>query len=268
MNSIKGSVGDFFSYIGGKNNTIVMTPDQIANPDKASCKSKFFKKVKYSSLQEATRKYSDYYDTKLFSSNEDIILLQITVMQDSVKTINNRSSTKILDFIGDVGGFQQAMLMLFYMIGEYFSAKYLLKSIAETLYLKKNDDSGNVMKKDLIQDIEVEGGEQTIANMFSKIEINSLYLLVDPFMKCFCPLSKQMKLQRKILEQVDKRFLEELDVILLLEKLRDSYDLLSNMNKKKNRDFLQFNKTRVINPYQNNESRSSSDITSSDEEID
>ena len=38
------------------------------------------------------------------------------------------------------------MLMLFYIIGEYFSAKYLLKSIAETLYLRKND--GSVMKKD------------------------------------------------------------------------------------------------------------------------
>lgn len=33
---------------------------------------------------------------------------------------------------------------------------------------------------------------------------------------------------------------------MLLKKIRDSYDLLKNLQKKQYRDFLQFNKKRVI----------------------
>jgi len=38
------------------------------------------------------------------------------------------------------------MIMLFYIIGEYFSAKYLLKSIAEALYIQKDENSENGVK--------------------------------------------------------------------------------------------------------------------------
>jgi len=39
-----------------------------------------------------------------------------------------------------------------------------------------------------------------------------------------------------------------LDVIVLLEKLRDSYELQTKMHTKKYRNYMQFNKQRVIVP--------------------
>lgn len=71
-----------------------------------------------------------------------------------------------------------------------------------------------------------------------------------------------------MLDQVDTRFLKELDVVVLIEKLRDSYDLLSKMQSKKQLNFLQFNRNRVIDPtfYPSSSSGSSSDISSSDSE--
>jgi len=76
------------------------------------------------------------------------------------------------------------------------------------------------------------------------------------------------KKQTRILETVEDRFLKELDVVQLLQKLRDSYDLLSKMQKKNQRSFLQYNRRRVICHGSSSKSNSSSDVSSSDEERD
>ena len=193
--SIKDGIGKLANDIKGVNQTDTTSLQELANPDQAACGSTFFQRVKYSKHQGATMKFSDYYDTKLFSDNDDTILLQITLQQDSVKSTNFRSSTQILDFIGDVGGFQQAMLMLFYIIGEYFSAKYLLKSIAEVLYLQKVEDNKNIKVSKSNKTFQGEGGteEQTLEKMFKNIKINSFYMLCDPVLKCLCPCSKTLK---------------------------------------------------------------------------
>jgi len=66
--------------------------------------------------------------------------------------------------------------------------------------------------------------------MFSKIKIDTISLIFDPCLKMLC--IRNLK-QNKILETVEDRFLKELDVVQLLHKLRDSYDLLSKMQPKK-----------------------------------
>jgi hypothetical protein len=43
-----------------------------------------------------------------------------------------------LDFLGDIGGFQGALILIFFILGEYFSGKFLLAAIAENLYKQKN----------------------------------------------------------------------------------------------------------------------------------
>ena len=44
-----------------------------------------------------------------------------------------------MDFLGDIGGFEGAIEMIFVVIGGYFSAKFLLLSIASTLFVRKKN---------------------------------------------------------------------------------------------------------------------------------
>ena len=60
------------------------------------------KKVKFGEYREATAAYKDNYEMGLIN---DRILLEVNLAQDTFKTVSLRSSTKILDYIGDLGGF-------------------------------------------------------------------------------------------------------------------------------------------------------------------
>lgn len=76
------------------------------------------------------------------------ILLEVAIVQDSSKSINTRESTQFFDFLGDVGGFQGSMIIILYLLGEYFSSHLLTASLAGSLYLTK------------IRSPRVESGEQ------------------------------------------------------------------------------------------------------------
>ena len=56
---------------------------------------------------------------------------------DSLKVSNVRSTTQILDFIGDYGGFNDAMEIIFVTLGSFFSGKFLIASLAKDLYFGK-----------------------------------------------------------------------------------------------------------------------------------
>ena len=58
-----------------------------------------------------------------------------------------RESTKILDFLGIVGGFAGSLELLFAWIGSYFSAQFLRAKIAQKLYVKKRSQSEMEEKK-------------------------------------------------------------------------------------------------------------------------
>jgi len=89
-------------------------------------------KLKYVSSKTSTLEYLDDYEKDVISNK---ILLEIQLEMDSFKTESLRTSTQILDFLGDLGGFYQAVDLLIFMIAEYFSARFFLASIAANLYV-------------------------------------------------------------------------------------------------------------------------------------
>ena len=63
--------------------------------------------------------------------------LNISVKLDSYKTVNVRSSDEILDFIGDIGGFTDAVHMIFAVFGTFFSSRFIVSSLAKDMFLVK-----------------------------------------------------------------------------------------------------------------------------------
>jgi hypothetical protein len=51
-----------------------------------------------------------------------------------------RSATGILDFLGDIGGFDGALAMVFASAGVFFSSKFVVASIAQDLFIEKKED--------------------------------------------------------------------------------------------------------------------------------
>ena len=67
------------------------------------------------------------------------------------------------------------------------------------------------------------------------------------------------------MEKVEEKILEELDVKTMLTKIRDSYDLVTQLINKQYKDLLKFNKSRIIDVKTSGEdSASSSDLTDTD----
>jgi hypothetical protein len=74
----------------------------------------------------------------------DKILLEITLELDPFKTTSERVSINILDFLGDLGGFYQAIDLLVFLFGQFFSAKLFIASISSTFYYRKlSQDESN-----------------------------------------------------------------------------------------------------------------------------
>ena len=67
------------------------------------------------------------------------LLFNVTMGIDSLKVKNVRSSTQILDFIGDYGGFNDAMELIFVTLGSFFSGKFIIASLARDLYFGKKN---------------------------------------------------------------------------------------------------------------------------------
>ena len=53
---------------------------------------------------------------------------------DPQKTVSQRTTTGILDFLGDVGGFFGALDLMVFMLAEYFAAKLFINSVANSMY--------------------------------------------------------------------------------------------------------------------------------------
>ena len=91
-------------------------------------------KVKFSKSTEIQKSVVEDYDPKVVTSK---IFLELELTLDEFKSVNERSSSQILDLFGDVGGFKEALLIIFGLFGEYFSANFFSKEIANKLYFRK-----------------------------------------------------------------------------------------------------------------------------------
>ena len=52
------------------------------------------------------------------------------------KQVNVRSTTQILDFLGDIGGYLGSMELIFGFVGTWFSAKLIFSHIAQKMFLQ------------------------------------------------------------------------------------------------------------------------------------
>ena len=153
---------------------------------------------------------ADFIDTKEFNAQYNVSrvdtdetrLHEIELVQDSTKMISSRESTQILDFLGDIGGFKEALLILLVTIGEYFSSKFFIAKVAKELYKKKKtDDASNSFfeggsknarknyKEDKSSVIISSNGQSKpdLSLYFESISFSSFVLLVNPFFETlFC----------------------------------------------------------------------------------
>ena len=151
-----------------------------------------FVKLKYAGVDTADHKYSEFYEEGVIT---DRILTEFILKMDSYKSTQQRQSTQFLDFLGDIGGFEGAIEMIFVVIGGYFSAKFMLLSIASTLFVRKKN------KHELDSErANYEGGKPfvraDIPNQFTSINIGVMELIYDTFMTtilCCCTGSDCMK---------------------------------------------------------------------------
>ena len=51
--------------------------------------------------------------------------------------LSERESTKILDYLGDSGGFYGAAIVIFSLAGQFFSSSFFLPTISQDLYTQK-----------------------------------------------------------------------------------------------------------------------------------
>ena len=107
----------FSKYLGGKDED---QEDPCDEPIKKFKLGKFFKK-------ESPVIKNEKYET----------FLNVSIQLDSYKTVNVRSSDEILDFIGDIGGFTDAVHMIFAVFGTFFSSKFIVSSLAKDMFLIK-----------------------------------------------------------------------------------------------------------------------------------
>lgn len=95
---------------------------------------------------------------------------------DPFKTKSERNSNQILDVLGDVGGFYQAIDLIIFTFGEFFSAKFFIVSIAANLYLRKlpsdqngkkdeNSKDGGPTNKTFLEDSQIGGNSVDILNL-------------------------------------------------------------------------------------------------------
>ena len=104
----------------------------------SSCNNASFEKLKQIGGEITKKAYSDEYDPYVV---EDKILFEIKMELDGFKTTNVRTSTQILDFLGDIGGFYQALDLIVFMLGQYFSSKFFVLSIAKKMHQIKMSQS-------------------------------------------------------------------------------------------------------------------------------
>ena len=113
---------------------------------------------------------------------------------DSFKTVNVRSSTEILDFIGDLGGFNDAVTMLFAVAGAFFSSRFVTAALAKDLFMEKNknyhrknvDKNRDTTSDQAWDEVNKNENRRQILGNFNEIDISKFQILTDPMMSSFC----------------------------------------------------------------------------------
>ena len=119
--------GQIYNKGGEVWNKMIGNEQNTAISDEFECNYQYFEKIKFEKQKSYITNYNEVYERGLIT---DRILYQIQLAQDQFKTISERQSTQLLDYVGDLGGFYQAIDILIFAIGEYFAAKFFIQSIS------------------------------------------------------------------------------------------------------------------------------------------
>ena len=93
--------------------------ETLQKSDEDNCESVYFEKLKYTKSGDQTEDFDLNFPSHA-QRGENKLLIEFYLSKDSIKYINQRYSTNMLDFLGDVGGFFEAISILS-IIGAYFS---------------------------------------------------------------------------------------------------------------------------------------------------
>lgn len=179
-----------------------------------------------------------------------MILLEVVFKQDSIKSINKRSSLQILDFFGNVGGFQQA-LAVFGIFSAFYSSKVNRGFLAQTFFVRKrskieirerrkllsNRQRSNKVHPEKTKKVSSENQQQLLKETFAKISFGDWYktlwvMCVSTSFVCWpCRLCCCSDAQRKnrLLDKAEEKLRRELDLTEIVAKLRNSHALLKSI---------------------------------------
>lgn len=99
-----------------------------------SASSTPFEKLVFSDLKDGTKRYLDEYETGVIT---DRILLELQIAMAAEKLYSERSSSTILDLLGDIGGFNDFMDLIVVWFATFFSSKLFLRDIIHQFFSKK-----------------------------------------------------------------------------------------------------------------------------------
>jgi hypothetical protein len=99
------------------------------------------------------------------------MLLEVILKLDPVKKEIERSSGNVLDFLGDLGGFKEALNIIVAGTGTFFSAKFFIASIASKFYFTKSDPTACKKKQgiDLKKKVDMNGPSKLSASTKMKL---------------------------------------------------------------------------------------------------
>jgi hypothetical protein len=131
---------------------------------------------------------------------------------DSEMKTHVLKSYKLLDFLGDLGGFKEALNIVFSLFGTYFSTQLFRADFVEKYFKQKTKPQAEI----------------------KKINIPTLYMLMEPIISplmtlfCFCKWCRCCKSKkiRKVLEDGEERLEKHLEVTKLMKKVHRTHDIL------------------------------------------
>lgn len=230
--------------------------DELLQPCK---KEEHFAKLKYEKTEAKNKIFDQYFEPLVIDQR---ILTEFVLKLDKYTTRQTRSSTQLLGFLSKVGGLAACLSLMFGAVGSYFSYKLLMMSVGNTLFVRQKD------KKDLEQEEleanskgkDYEGGVtpptgNKIENQFVKINLSKYDVILDSFTRsllcCFYnhkAFKKQpFKRRLKVLDSIEKKFTQEMNVDKILKKVRDSHAMISNIPQAEDlKLFLKYNKNNVL----------------------
>mgnify|MGYP000102818548 FL=1 len=166
----------------------------------------------------------------------------------------------ILDYFGIIGGFNAALNLLFGRFCRFFSGNFLQAAVAEDLFVRKRSKqevSTKYRAKKMKQgsSLLLEGGKssdsnimrQNIKNLFGKFKFTPWQLFKDAIVinwlsSLQCCIKFKAFDRKKIIDEANKRFKGELDIIKILKKIRNANDMLETLMTAQDRNIIKINK--------------------------